>query len=444
MPRDARRAHNRGLTMGMPSSLHNRGFEMSMPSTLPDRRPDSVPLRLAIFCRVVDNYGDAGVCWRLARQLAMEHRMPVDLWIDRPQILAAIAPVRGPGPAEGVTVRAWHDAAGLDGGEQVVVSAFGCELPPPVRRRLAAPGAPLWVNLEYLSAEDWVDGCHGLASTRPADGAIEHFFYPGFGEATGGLLREAGLLADRDRFLAQGGPQRWLEDRGLAPTPGPRTASLFCYPDAPVEAWLGLLAAGSAPWQVLVPEGTADAAVSAFLGGPLAAGGTARRGALTLHRFELLPQEEYDRLLWSCDLNFVRGEDSWVRAHWAGRPFVWQPYPQDAQTRRTKLDAFLARFAQQAGTIDEAAELMRAWGPVSTDDLEAPQERAPSEGAPSREAPCRKAQPAPAPGLPVARAWPRFEAALPRMEGAYRRWTGHLAAQDDLATRLLAFCRDRL
>ena len=432
LPRDAGRAHNRGLTMSMPSTSHHR-------------RPDAVPLRLAIFCRVVDNYGDAGVCWRLARQLAMEHRMQVALWIDRPQTLAAIAPVRGPGLADGVAVRAWDDAAGLDVDEHVVVSAFGCELPPQVRRRLAAPAAPLWVNLEYLSAEEWVEGCHGLASTKPADGAIEHFFYPGFGETTGGLLREAGLLADRDAFLARGGPQRWLAERGIAPAPGARTASLFCYPDAPVDAWLGLLAAGSTPWHVLVPAGVAEPAVCAFLGGPLAAGGTARRGTLTLQRFDLLAQPEYDRLLWSCDLNFVRGEDSWVRAHWAGRPFVWQPYPQEAQTRRIKLDAFLERFAQQAGTIDEAAELMRAWCPGSPDDLEARAGGARSGGARSGVArPDGGAPPVPAPAPPIGSAWPRFEAALPRLAEAYRRWAGHLAAQGDLATRLLAFCRDRL
>lgn len=398
MPRSPVPAHNRGLTMSAPSTPHGSG-------------PDAAPLRIAVFCRVVDNYGDAGVCWRLSRQLALEHRTRVVLWIDRPQTLAAIAPVRGPGMADGVAVRAWNETAGLDGDEQVVVSAFGCELPAAVRRRLAAPGAPLWVNLEYLSAEDWVDGCHGLSSTKPADGAVEHFFYPGFGTATGGLLREAGLLAQRDRFLAEGGRQRWLAARGLPAAPGTRTASLFCYPDAPVAAWLDLLAAGGARWQVLVPAGIADTEVRAFLGSPLAAGGTAVRGALTLHRFALLPQPEYDRLLWSCDLNFVRGEDSWVRAHWAGRPFVWQPYPQDADTRQAKLEAFLERFTSVAGPLEEAAGLMRAWSGSTTS---------------------------------LAEAWPRFEAALPRLAATYRIWAAHLGAQPDLASRLLDFCRNRL
>lgn len=35
-----------------------------------------------IFCSVVDNYGDIGVTWRLARQLAAEHDLDVRLWVD--------------------------------------------------------------------------------------------------------------------------------------------------------------------------------------------------------------------------------------------------------------------------------------------------------------------------------------------------------------------------
>jgi hypothetical protein len=35
-----------------------------------------------IFCRVIDNYGDIGVCWRLARQLANEYPYQIRLWVD--------------------------------------------------------------------------------------------------------------------------------------------------------------------------------------------------------------------------------------------------------------------------------------------------------------------------------------------------------------------------
>ena len=46
-------------------------------------------MRIDLFCRVIDNWGDAGVCWRLARQLVRERGAQVRLWIDQPQVLAA-------------------------------------------------------------------------------------------------------------------------------------------------------------------------------------------------------------------------------------------------------------------------------------------------------------------------------------------------------------------
>ena len=46
-------------------------------------------------------------------------------------------------------------------------------------------------------------------------------------------------------------------------------------------------------------------------------------------------------MLWACDLNLVRGEDSLVRALWAGQPFVWHIYPQHDNAHHAKLDAFL-------------------------------------------------------------------------------------------------------
>lgn len=379
---------------------------------------------MALFCRVVDNYGDAGVCWRLARQLAAEHGARVTLWIDRPRTLAAIAPAAG--TTAGVALRRWDDAADLAGDDRVVISAFGCELPAPVRRRLAAPDAPLWLNLEYLSAEDWVEGCHGLASPKPADAVVEHFFYPGFTPATGGLLRERGLLQERNALQTGNAAARWLAAKGMDPAPGERRISLFCYPDAPLPAWLALLAAGPAPTRLLLPAGVAEDAVSALLGAPLPVGASARAGALALHRHPMLAQDDYDRLLWCCDLNFVRGEDSWVRAHWAARPFVWQPYPQDAATRRIKLDAFLARFAQAAGPIDEAAEMMRAWCGAEAATA------APAPSAPDTATPA------------ITRAWPRFESALERLAPRYRAWCDRLAAQPDLASTLVDFCRKRL
>lgn len=393
-------------------------------------------LAARILCRVVDNFGDAGVCWRLARQLAREHGWRVRLTIDRPEVLERLGARPDEDAGRGaIVVERWHDetpaasANAIDARtephpdiartgrrpetrprgqpDDVIVSAFGADPPPALRASLAgAPRRPLWVQLEYLSAEDWVATHHGLRSTKPHDGAVEHFYYPGFDERTGGLLREADLLARRDAFVGSDEQRKWLARRGIANEPDERLATLFCYPHAPLLPWFGAIAGGPTRWRVLVPDGVADAALVAHFGEAPAAGHSVHDAMLTVQRVPFLSQDEYDRLLWSADLNLVRGEDSWIRAHWAGRPFVWQPYPQEHGTHLVKLRAFLARMHADS----EVESMMRAWA---------------QDGA-------------------IVPAWSSYSARLPRLASHYRDWSARLAAQPDLASRLVKFCTERL
>ena len=157
-----------------------------------------------IFCSVVDNYGDIGVTWRLARQLVAEHQVPVRLWVDDVQAFVPLCPEADASAAQqwqqGVEVRVWPKDWQPVEVADVVIEAFACTLPDSYRLAMKARETPvLWINLEYLSAEDWVSGCHGLPSLRP-DGLKRMFFFPGFDAGTGGLLREADLLARRRAF----------------------------------------------------------------------------------------------------------------------------------------------------------------------------------------------------------------------------------------------------
>ncbi|WP_374562522.1 elongation factor P maturation arginine rhamnosyltransferase EarP [Ideonella sp.] len=305
--------------------------------------PTSCPaLRWDLFCRVVDNFGDIGVCWRLAADLAARGHT-LRLWVDDPSALAWLAPAGAPG----VQVLHWTaDAAAGDPGD-VVVEAFGCDPPAGFVAAMAArPRPPVWVNLEYLSAEAYVERSHRLPSPQmsgPGAGLTKWFFYPGFTPATGGLLREPGLMADQADFDAP----TWLAEQGIVARTGERLVSLFCYPNPALPALAERL--GNAPTLLL----TAPGAATTQLAG-LSLPATVRHQALPW-----LPQPGYDRLLWSCDLNFVRGEDSFVRAQWAGKPFVWHIYPQDDGVHATKLDAFLARHL--AAATPALAEPVRAW-----------------------------------------------------------------------------------
>ena len=364
-------------------------------------------MRWDLFCRVIDNHGDLGVCWRLARDLAGRCEA-VRLWIDDPAALAWMAPGvevgGGGGAARGeVEVRHWTaQVPDVEPGD-VVVEAFGCDPPPAfvarMAQRAALPGrAPVWIDLEYLSAEPYVERSHGLASPQmagPGRGLTKWFFFPGFTPRTGGLLREPGLLAERRAFDRD----VWLADRGWALQPGERAVSLFCYANPVLPALLNTLA--EAPTLLLATPGLAQEQVRALAGQHLLP------AALRVVELPWLPQPDYDRLLWACDLNFVRGEDSFVRAQWAGAPFVWQIYPQDDGVHAGKLDAFLDRFpvADDGGDGTALAPALRAlwhgWNGLAP--------------------------------------WPGALPALPGWRSRCLRWREGLAAQTDLTSQLLRF-----
>jgi len=378
--------------------------------------------RWDVFCRVVDNYGDAGVCWRLARQLAAEHGLAVTLWIDERASLARIVPGLcidcDDQAIEGVRVRHWPDGAAGVALPAAVIEGFGCGLPDAFVQAMAdAARPPVWINLEYLSAEPWVESAHGLPSPQPRLPLTRHFYFPGFTPGTGGLLREHDLVAERERAARHGATRgALLRTFGVKPPrEGTVVVSLFCYPNLALPALLDGWIEGEAPVVCLVPEGVAGAALDAWTGGGIPpVGRPLEHGPLTVTTIPFVDQDAYDRILWRCDLNFVRGEDSFVRAQWAARPFVWHIYPQADDAHRVKLDEFLARYrgGLPAPAFAALDPFWHAW----------------NEGD----------------GPGVAAAWPAFRAALPALATHATGWAERLAALPDLTTGLVRFVRDRL
>jgi len=345
---------------------------------MPPRQP-SPTRQWDLFCRVVDNLGDVGVCWRLARDLASRGEQ-VRLVIDDPSALAWMAPAGAPG----VQVLPWPGPA-VPG--DVVIEAFGCDPPPDFVEAMArqAP-APVWINLEYLSAEAYVERSHGLPSPQ-RNGLVKWFYFPGFTSRTGGLLREPRLMDERAAFDGRA----WLAERGIAAQPGERVVSLFCYDNPAVPALVAELA--REPTLLLLTPGHAQRQVR-----------TAPPG-LRLVGLPWLTQPDFDRLLWASELNFVRGEDSLVRAVWAGAPFVWQAYPQHDGAHAAKVQALLAAMA----SAPDVAALWRAWNGLGA-------------------APVGGAGPA-LPALPALAPW----------RDAVCAWRQTLLGQADLGTALLDF-----
>lgn len=354
-----------------------------------------------LFCRVIDNYGDAGVCWRLARQLAAMG-CPVRLWIDQFAVLARLLPELDPSGGgqriQGVEILPWHQAERArapHGG--VVIEAFACTLPRAYEAGMATQDC-LWINLEYLSAEDWVAGCHGLPSPQ-ANGVPKYFYFPGFTSSTGGLLREPDLRARQAQAQATDRRVRLRALTGLAADgipPEARCVLLFGYPDAPIAGLRDAFGSQHTPTWLLVPGTPAPALHS--------------QGNLTVAAIPFVPQARFDELLWCCDLNFVRGEDSLTRAQWTGSPLVWQIYAQNDDAHRIKLEAWM----RAAAWPEDVRALHRAWN-GHDDDLMAQTLSAALEP----------------------RSWAGWVECS-------RRWSEKLSQLPDLASRLIGFCLEKL
>jgi uncharacterized repeat protein (TIGR03837 family) len=353
-----------------------------------------------IFCRVIDNFGDIGVCWRLARQLASEHDLRVRLWVDDLNSLPPLCPGVDSRLAQqqqqGVEIRLWPENFPEVVPGSVVIEAFACELPDNYIKAMAKlPQAPCWLNLDYLTAENWASEWHRLPSPHPLLALRKTFFFPGFTAESGGLLREKGLFARRDNFLAQSLAQQKPKNT--------LDISLFCYDNAPVGDLLNAMMAGPQPIRCHIPPGKPLQAVAAHLGSPKAQ----TIGQLEILPLPFLPQDQYDELLWRCDINFVRGEDSFVRAQWAGQPFVWQIYPQEENAHWPKLEAFinLYKYGQTEEISDSFTAMQHAWNS----------------------------------GRQVASAWQDFLAQRSGQHIAATNWSNKLKKQDDLVSRLVKF-----
>ena len=378
----------------------------------------SVKASWDIFCAVVDNFGDIGVTWRLARQLVAEHGQHVRLWVDDLQTFVQLCPAASANVAqqwhEHVEIRHWPKDWQPTEPADVVIEAFACQLPASYIAAMAQDEKRrLWLNLEYLSAEDWVVGCHALPSMQP-HGLQKYFFFPGFEQGTGGLLREGDLLARRDAFRSD--PQHreaLLGSFGIRLQPDAQLISLFAYENTAIAGWLDALAAGTRTTQLLVPTGRVLGDVGRWLGGSdLQAGDQHRCGNLHIAVLPFMSQNRYDQLLWCCDFNAVRGEESFIRAQWAGRPLVWHIYPQEENAHWDKLNAFFDLYSRdlEPAARDALREFWRAWND----------------------------------GIGSGQAWDAMQPYQPMLQAHAERWTYKQVANGDLAGKLSFFYRNWL
>ncbi|MCA8233816.1 elongation factor P maturation arginine rhamnosyltransferase EarP [Burkholderia cenocepacia] len=378
------------------------------------------PIACDLFCTVIDNFGDIGVCWRVARQLAHEHGWQVRLFVDDlhtfARLLPKVDPDAGRQTVDAIVIEHWHAEVGdaLDIAD-VVIEAFACELPGPYLAAMARRARrPVWINLEYLSAEDWVADFHLRPSPHPRYPLLKTFFFPGLSAGTGGVPKEQDLDARRAAFDADPAARAawWRRATGgMPPAPGTTVVSLFAYENPAVDALLAQWRDGPSPVVALVPTGRLSPAVARFFGvESFEAGIQARSGNLIAHGLAFVPQADYDPLLWVADLNFVRGEDSFVRAQWARKPFVWHIYPQADDVHLPKLDAALAHLSAGLADAPRAAleRFWHAWNGAGTPD------------------------------------WADFWQHRAALDANALRWADALAAVGDLAGKLAEYAKSQL
>ncbi|MBC7750670.1 MAG: elongation factor P maturation arginine rhamnosyltransferase EarP, partial [Candidatus Saccharibacteria bacterium] len=347
------------------------------------------------------------------------HEIDVTLWVDDLFSFSKLAPNIHPPLAEQklekITVCLWHkdnrDSLSLmhQNPLDILIEGFGCRIPDFVIAKMAQQAEiglpPLWINLEYLSAESWAVDCHVMPSTHPQTGLVQYFWFPSFSEKSGGLLREANLIKERDEFQNSAATQIefWSKLNITDSDDFDRRMSLFSYENTATHHLLDSLATDHKKTLLLVPEGKALTDISRWAEQPLRQGQRMTRDALTIVVLPFLNHKNYDQLLWACDLNFVRGEDSFIRAQWAGKPFIWHIYPQDDDVHLIKLNAFMDIIA----TVHSNAlwrESMLAWNTPN-----------------------------------VVYEWSKVFVHLTDWQLMAREWQGYLTAQQSLSTKLVQF-----
>lgn len=377
--------------------------------------PSTTKKNWDIFCRVIDNFGDIGVCWRLARQLVDDHQQAVRLWVDDLDSLIRIWPETRQADQQqvaGVEVFRWSPEFAADVQiADVVIEAFACDIPTVYLNAMATlkqrGQTPVWINLDYLSAESWVEEFHRMPSAHPATGLRKTFFFPGFTRRTGGLLREKSLISARDSF--QLAP--WLVSMGIEPQPDALLVSLFAYENPAIASLLTAWTNSHKPVHCLVPSSKVLASINQALAQSLEVGAIHTQGNLRLQVIPFITQTEYDKLLWACDINFVRGEDSFVRAQWAAKPLLWHIYPQDDEVHITKLNAFLDLYVANIPSPLAAAvrQSWLAWNQAGD----------------------------------MRNNWNHLLSQLEEWQQHSQRWCDSLLEQPDLANQLVTFCASR-
>ncbi|MGN1281957.1 MAG: elongation factor P maturation arginine rhamnosyltransferase EarP [Succinivibrio sp.] len=292
-------------------------------------------MQFNIFCDVIDNYGDAGVCLRLCRDLCSKGHRTV-LYANSIETVKKILTISD-SENSSFSLLPWPLSEQNLSIQGIVVQAFSVRLPDFINR-IISKNRLLVINLEYLTAEKFAEDCHTLPSYT--DGFESFYFFPGFTDKTGGVVIEDSFLEAKNNLSSVKG-----------------NISLFCYENANTRDLITCLVNSDKNYSLYVFEGKPVQSLNNDLNTNLKAGDNLKIKNLNINVIPMTNQIKYDSILLKSEINLVRGEDSIVRAMLCARPFLWNIYPQEENAHKDKINALFDVMNRKCSQKDSVEKL---------------------------------------------------------------------------------------
>ena len=313
-------------------------------------------LTIDVFCEVIDNFGDIGFVYRFSKSLYNKYDKNVKIRVilnstselgklnkeikdDHRQVVQGI---------EYVTFEYLNNNQNEIIPSEVIVESFGCNLPDWYYEK-AKSDSSILINLEYLSSEDWTIDFHLMESLIGAPKLRKYFFMPGLSEKSGGVLLT-------EQTLDKVSLSDYSEKLTISFLKNKLIGSIFSYEHNFTNLLNSLNKLEKESILLCLGEKT-----QASLGNLLCINEEiGYKGKFNNVHILFLPfveQEKYDALLPLCDFNFVRGEDSFVRAVLSKKPFLWHIYLQEDMVHLDKMDGFLKIYKKHFKGTDYSNDM---------------------------------------------------------------------------------------
>ena len=320
-----------------------------------------------IFCEIIDNFGDIGVVYRISKELKkIFQNVRIRIVLNRLEEFKAInKKVKDVDYQEidgliCVTEKYVKENMESFGVSDVFIEAFGCNVPEEYVKA-AKENSKLWINLEYLSGEKWIEDFHLCESLIDSKTLKKIFFMPGFSEKSGGVIIDSGFLErmkfgkeNRDEVLKKYFKDFDLKDKFIG--------TVFSY-EKNFENLLETLKNYEKETVLLLMGEKTQKSFSEILKKNLTEdyGNIVKYGKITMIYSDFFSQEEYEEIISASDFNFTRGEDSFVRGIILGKPFMWHIYLQEEKAHMDKIKAFTERFKESVEVSEEEKNIIESY-----------------------------------------------------------------------------------